>query len=337
MNIPLPRPELIEGLFREAQLVTISGGFGAGKSPLLLEWAFCFATGLRWCGRRVQRRPVIIFAHETPDWAFWRGWLHLAERHAIAPPTEPMIELFLEAGSEETATTAELLDVLSKQLEDRMKWLEQKVATKPNAVVMMDPFNMFFPVDTKKGAHIMVVYKWCRMLHRKFPAVTFIFSFNTRKKSRISQHHPSLVKDPRDWLEEASGGLEIQSRSDVRLGLEYKGDPGDRLFHFNGWRRGEDMEPILLESVVLGEDEDRKLKLAGFQASAVKDEDEAELLTPSQLEVWKGMAPGDYGIDDLQAAGLPRSSAYNMRNRLLRLGMVKDLGGGRFGKEDLDA
>lgn len=311
----------------------MSGGFGAAKSPLLLDWAFSLTTGLAWCGHKVRPRPVIIFAHETPDWSFWRSWTMLGERHGIALPEG--IELFLEAGSEETESTSELLNVLSQPMEKRMAWLEAKAATKPNAVIVVDPFNMFFPIDTKKGSHVMVVYKWCRMLHRKFPALTFIFSFNTRKKSRISQQHPSLIKDPRDWLEEASGGLEIQSRSDVRLGLEYKGDPGDRLFYFNGWRRGEDMEPMLLESVILGEDADGKPKLAGFKPSLLRpDEDPDEMLTPRQVDVWRGLAPGEFTVHDLEAAGLPRSSAYNMRNRLIRLGLVKKLEEGKFLKEE---
>ena len=329
---PQPRPELIEGLFREAQLITVAGTFGAGKSPMLVEWAFCLTTGLSWCNRKVQPRPVIMLAHETPDWAFWECWASLGERYHITP-SQDRIEMFLEAGSEETEATTELLNVLSQPIEKRMAWLEAKVASKPDAVVFVDPFNMFFPVDTKKGAHVMVVYKWCRMLHRKYPGVTFVFSFNTRKKSRMAKEKPSLLKDARDWLEEASGGLEIQSRSDVRLGLEYLGDPADRLFCFNGWRRGEDMEPLLLESVILGDGRETKPRLAGFQVSTVKAETLDEMLTERQGEVWRTMAPGPCSIAELVGMGLPRSSAYNMRARLLRLGLVKPLEDGMFLKE----
>jgi len=334
--VPPPRIELIEGIFREAQLVTISGTFGAGKSPLLAEWAFCLTTGLRWCGRRVQRRPVLMLAHETPAWAFWRGWAAMGERHSLTPPDDPAtVEMFLEAGSDENVSTAELLNVLAKSMDERMKWLESKVAAKPDAVVMVDPFNMFFPVDTKKGMHIMVVYKWCRMLHRTYPGLTFVFTFNTRKKSRIAAQQPSLIKDPRDWLEEASGGMEIQSRSDVRLGLEYKGDAGDRIFFFNGWRRGEDMEPMMLESVILGSDEEGKPKLAGFKPAPLREEDDlTAMLTDRQAELWRMLPPGEFTVADLEGDDkLSRASAYNMRTRLVRLGLVTDLGGGRMRKE----
>ena len=325
-----PRPEIIEGIFRESQLVTVSGGFGAGKSPLLVDWAFCIASGLKWCGRAVSPRPVLLLAHETPDWSFWHTWELLGQRYSITPPGEPMFEALLEAGSEENASTAELLDVLTQTTDKKLAWVERKIAAKPNVVLAIDPFTLFLSVDTRKGTHIMALYKWARMLHRRFPAVTFLFSFNLRKKSRMAKDRPSLLKDPRDWLEEASGGLEIQTRSDVRIGMEYRGHAADGIHEFNGWRRGEAIEPMLLISVVMGEDAQGKPLLAGFEPTPLVDEDVADLLSPRMKTVYDGLVPGDtYTVADL-AALLPRSTAYNLRNRLLKLGLVEAAQGGGF-------
>lgn len=322
-----PRPEIIEGVFREAQIVTVSGGFGAGKSPLLANWAFCIATGLAWCGRRVVQRPVMIMAHETPDWSFWRGWELMGERYNIAPPTDLTCEAMLEAGSEETASTAELLDALTKPLPQRVAWLEEKIAARPDMVLIIDPFSMFFSIELK-AQQIMMIYKWARMLHRKHPAVTFVFSFNTRKKHRLSQHRPSLIKDPRDWLEEASGGMEIQSRADARVGLEYRGHSADGIHEFNGWRRGEPMEPMFLTPFVLGEDGEGNSRLAGFEPTAVTDEDTLDLLSPKMKEVYDDIAPGDvYTMADL-IAKMPRSTAYSFKRQAVRLGLLVPVDGG---------
>src|SRR6516225_8979408 len=53
------RCEIIEGLIREQQLVAFAGPFGIGKSPALADIAMHVLSGVPWCGRKVEHRPVI--------------------------------------------------------------------------------------------------------------------------------------------------------------------------------------------------------------------------------------------------------------------------------------
>lgn len=61
-----PRPEIVEGLVREGQLVAFAGPFGMGKSPMLTDMGVHVIHGVPLCGRRVSQRPVISFDFETP-------------------------------------------------------------------------------------------------------------------------------------------------------------------------------------------------------------------------------------------------------------------------------
>jgi hypothetical protein len=67
-----------------------------------------------------------------------------------------------------------------------------------------------------------------------------------RKKDRRSQSSPSLLSDPRDWLEDVCGTLDIMNRSDVRLGMD---SYDDEVRVINGVRRSEDMHPLLIRTV----------------------------------------------------------------------------------------
>src|SRR3974377_1042888 len=54
-----PRPEIVEGLIREGQLVAFAGPYGMGKSPILTDLTVHIIQGKAWCGRNVSQRPVI--------------------------------------------------------------------------------------------------------------------------------------------------------------------------------------------------------------------------------------------------------------------------------------
>ena len=325
--------EIITGLFREGQLITLSGGFRMGKSPLLLDWAFSITTGTPWCGRKVMPHPVVLLSHETPDWQFRPDWERLAAQRGVAPPCEPtMFEAFLEAGSEDSPATKELVDVICKPQSERFRWLEAKVLTKPNALLIIDPFDMFFRIE-KKSIPIMEIYHFCRMLKRKSPLVTFLFTFNLRKKMRLAGQQPSLLDDPQDWLEEASGHLEIQTRSDVRLGLAHQGNSADGIRILNGVRRGSDsIEPMFLESRVVGESEEGYPLFAGYQPIKMSSLDLSLILSKTMERAWNEVAD-TFTLDDLENMGMTRSSAYRMIERLLNAGVAKKVEKGVWKKE----
>lgn len=322
--------EIIEGIFREGQIITLSADFRMGKSPLLLDWLFSIATGTPWCGRQVLPRPVLLLGHETPDWQFRPDWERLAAQRGVSPPMEPtMFEVFLETGNEDDASTQELLAVLCKGIKERLAWLAAK--SRPGLVIATDPFDMFFRIE-RRSVGIMEVYHFCRMIKRKIAGVTFLFTFNTRKKLRLATEQPSLLDDPQDWLQEASGHLEIQTRSDVRLGIAHHGNPMDGVRILNGVRRGGDtMEPLFLESRVVGEDDNGRPLLAGFQPVPVTMVSLEDLLSPRLQNAYNAVER-EFEIEDLVVLGLARSSAYRLVDRLTTVRLVEKVARGRWRK-----
>jgi RecA-family ATPase len=55
---------LIKGVLPAADIVTIFGASGSGKSFIVLEMAACIALGTPWRGRRVKKGRVVVIAAE---------------------------------------------------------------------------------------------------------------------------------------------------------------------------------------------------------------------------------------------------------------------------------
>src|SRR5215469_9259175 len=92
-----PRPEIVEGLIREGQLVTFAGPYGMGKSPTLTDLAIHVVHGIAWCGRQVSKRPVITFDFETPAATYRRNVKNIAKRMDLAVPNVPVdLDVYLE-------------------------------------------------------------------------------------------------------------------------------------------------------------------------------------------------------------------------------------------------
>lgn len=55
---------LVKNFLEQGSLNLLFGEPGAGKSLLALDWAFCIATPLKWCGLHTQKADVVIIAGE---------------------------------------------------------------------------------------------------------------------------------------------------------------------------------------------------------------------------------------------------------------------------------
>ena len=82
------RAEIIEGIIREQQLGGLSGPYGVGKSPALLDIVVHALYGLPWAGRQIAKRPVIHIDHETPGPVYRATVKRIAARLGVPEPTE---------------------------------------------------------------------------------------------------------------------------------------------------------------------------------------------------------------------------------------------------------
>src|SRR6266567_6431225 len=83
------RTELIEGLLREGELAAFAGPFGMGKSPVLADLTVRFIHGLEWCGRKLERRPVIALDCETAGPDYRKAITAISTRLGVPVPIVP--------------------------------------------------------------------------------------------------------------------------------------------------------------------------------------------------------------------------------------------------------
>ena len=313
-----PREEIMEGLFREGQLIVVAGRFGVGKSPLVSDLIMHTLSGREWCGRAVRQRPVISFDFENSGPVYRQNILNICGRLNTPSPKVPdQLEVYLEQDSPEELGTKDLLDVLKESSEKRLAFIRDALERKPNALVIIDPLEMLFRIDTLKKSEVLGLYTQMRFLLSDFPQAAILMTFNLRKRDRRAAP-PDLMSNPRDWLEEVCGSLDILNRSDVRLGMDFYNDD---IRVINGIRRGEEMEPILVKPV--GDSPD---KLAGFELSLANEVDLKSALTATQQSHWEKL-PDKFSFEEIADKSVPRTSLHRLINRTQSLGALKQEGG----------
>ncbi len=313
-----PREEIMEGLFREGQLIVVAGRFGVGKSPLVSDLIMHTLSGREWSGRAVRQRPVISFDFENSGPVYRQNILNICGRLNTPSPKVPdQLEVYLEQDSPEELGTKDLLDVLKESSEKRLAFIRDALERKPNALVIIDPLEMLFRIDTLKKSEVLGLYTQMRFLLSDFPQAAILMTFNLRKRDRRAAA-PDLMSNPRDWLEEVCGSLDILNRSDVRLGMDFYNDD---IRVINGIRRGEEMEPILVKPV--GDSPD---KLAGFELSLANEVDLKSALTATQQSHWEKL-PDKFSFEEIADKSVPRTSLHRLINRTQSLGALKQEGG----------
>jgi hypothetical protein len=311
------RPEIVSGLIREGQLAVLAGTYGVGKSPLLSHISICMLNGIPWCGHEVNHRPVIAFDLESAGPTYKRNFANVAERFHVQLPRIPaQLEAYLEHDAADAPATIKLLDLVkSKTLDQRIDFIKEALRRKPNALVVIDPLELLFRLDTRDKTHVLLLYGHLRYLLASFPHSAILFTLNLRKKDRRSTNQPDLLTDPRGWLEEVSGSLDILNRCDVRLGLDFHGED---VRVINGVRRGEDMHPMLIRPV--GELPDG---LAGFESCPPTDLTLKFALTPTLLTYWDKL-PQDFRFEDMADRIVPRSTLHRLLKKAQSLTIIEE-------------
>ena len=312
------RIEIIEGIAREKQIITLAGAYGIGKSPIMCDLTVAMVHGIPWCGRKISARPVIVFDFESPAPMYKQNLLNSAERYGVNPPRVPEeLDAYLMSDATSEPTTAKLLEALAGGSTEMLRLIDEALQTKPTALVVIDPVELMFPMDKLKGWHVLAVYKQLRLLLSKYPNAAFLLTFNLRKRDRKNAHRPNLLSDPRSWLEEVSGTLDILNRSDVRLGLDtYE----DEIRVLNGIRRGEEMQPLVIRPV------EKLGKLAGFALCSPHEVDLLSAFPKKQREHWSNL-PNEFRFDDAADKIVPRASLSRLLRSAKRLGLVEEENG----------
>lgn len=315
------QPEVVEGLIREQQIVAVGGAFGVGKSPWLEELALCRAYGLPWCGRRVVQGPVILFDFESHHSTIRRNILNLCKRHNLPLKIPAELEIYAEIGdAEHCPQTAELLQAIK----DANGWalVEKALLRKPNALVIIDPPEILFRFKKRFGESVIELYTEFRFLLGKFPHSLIVNTFNLRKRDKRTRKS-NLLTEPRDWLEEIGGSLDLLNRSDVRLGMDFYGD-GARVV--NGIPRGEDLDPLLIRPVYVGDEGE----LAGFELVPPSEVNLTSALPEKLAGYWQRLS--DEFTFEHAAAIMGKSNFDRLKKRTASLGLLEQIGRGRYRK-----
>jgi hypothetical protein len=308
-----PQPDIVEGLIGESKITVLGGDYGVGKSPLITDVVLHITNGLNWCGRKVERRPVVHFDFETPA-AKYKADLENGAKHLRCPvPDVPeMLEPFFLHDNVKEPTTARLLEALGNT-EKCLTLVEGSLNKNPKAVVVFDPVELFAPIDKLKGKDIVMFYQQLRKLFGVYPHAGMLCTFNLRKPDAKNPQKTNLLSDPRGWLQEVSGVNEIMTRSDIRLGIDFfDGEQTVRVI--NGIQRGEPFNPLLIQPA--GDPE------AGFELCPPDRFSLTDVFTGKQAHYWQ-MLPQSFTFNEGLRAGVPRSSLSRLIHRAMSIGLLR--------------
>jgi hypothetical protein len=318
------RVEIIEGILREGDIAVLAGNYGKGKSPAIADLTIHLINGREWCGRKVSKRPIVVLDFESPGPDYKKTIRVIATRLEVPEPGVPGdLAVFLERDDSNEPATKQLLNAIAEPgNKPKMALIESALKDKPNAVVFIDPLTMLF--STQKQGEILSLYRDFRKLLHKFPHAAIVCTFNLRKQDRKGSR-PDLLSDPRGWLEEVSGWLDILNRCDVRLGIETHHDD---VRVINGIVRGREMHPLLIRSVRNTNDQ-----LAGFEQVTPDQFDLLTALTETMKRYWDRL-PSEFRFEKAVADGLvPRSTLSRLIEKTKQLGALKRGEDGVFRKQ----
>jgi len=127
-----------------------------------------------------------------------------------------------------------------------------------------------------------------------------------------------LLTDLLGWLEEVCSTLDILNRSDVRLGMDRYGDEARVI---NGFRRGEDLHPLIVRPVEIAPD-----TYAGFELCPPDATTNCFLFTAKQRGYWDKL-PKEFRFDEVAASLVPRTTLDRVLKRAKSGGLVEHVSG----------
>lgn len=312
-----PKPEALEGLLREGQIVTLGGPYGMGKTPMLTDLLIHLIHGLVWCGRRTVRRPVILYDFESSETAYVRAVRNICSRLGVPCPMVPeQLTVRLCQGDIKAPMTSELHKAMERGSKACFELMEKDLKDKPDGLFVCDPVELFLRVDILKKGDVLTLVRNYRELLSEFPHAVLLNTFNLRKPDRMKGAVTGkiLLADPRRWLFEVAGTLDLMNRSDVRLGIDQF---EDEVRVLNGIRRGEEMNPLFIRPIGISSDD-----LAGFELYRPSGPELSAAFSKKQLEHWQRL-PEEFRFDDVAEKIVPKSSLSRLATRAKELGILE--------------
>ena len=148
--------------------------------------------------------------------------------------------------------------------------------------------------------------------------------FNMRKNIKKGPL-PDLLQHPRPWMEEVCGTLDIANRADVRLGMDFY---QEELKVINGFRRGEDMHPLILQ--IEGEPPDH---LSGFGLCKPSAFSLPQIFTPAQYKYWEKL-PQTLVFEEMADTVVPRATLWRLLERAKSVGLIQRSDDGLWRKNE---
>ena len=138
-----------------------------------------------------------------------------------------------------------------------------------------------------------------------------------RKRDR-RMSRADLLTEPRDWLDEISGTIEIMNRCDVRVGVDTHAEDVRVL---NGIRRSEEMDPLLFRPVYDSSDAPNGFELVTPDALTV-----LAALTNTQTKHWQNL-PEEFRFEEVANKLVPRASLKRLIDRTTLMGSLRRIDG----------
>ncbi len=292
------------------------------------------SAGMKWCGLPTTKRHVIIIDFESDGGDYFTDWPRMSKRMGISPYQQNVDHYLFnynggEVDPDGAKKTKDLISICAQNPEShtsRFKWLSDKLKVNPDSLIIIDPLDTLFPMEKNKGLKVGQLLSRFRGLSHSFPKAAYILVFNLRK-SKDHQKMPDLFRNPRSWLQETSGSLDIQNRSDLRLGLD-EWEAREGLLVLNGLRRGKKIEPTVLEATWFPGDEPPKEVETGFQIVDLGAQDIENIFTPAMLEAWEKVGD-DFTMEELLQAG-SKGTMYRLVERAGAFGLLNEVKKGNF-------
>jgi hypothetical protein len=307
------QPDIVEDLIGESKITVLGGDYGVGKSPLIADLVLHITNGLEWCGRKVEKRPVIHFDFETPATKYKTDLENGSKRLCCPLPEVPeMLQPFFQHDGIKEPTTERLMEALGS-IERCLALVEESLKKNPKSVVIFDPVELFVPINKLKGTEIVAFYQQLRKLFGMCPHAGVLCTFNLRKPDAKNPNKSNLLRDPRGWLQEVSGVNEIMTRSDIRIGIDFFDDE-QTVRVINGIQRGELFDPLLIQPA--GDPE------AGFELCPTDRFRLIDVFTMKQSQYWE-MLPQSFTFNEGLRAGVPRTSLSRIIKRAKSVGLLR--------------
>lgn len=311
------RPEIVQGLFREGQIVTVAGAYNVGKSPLLAQIAVCAINGIPWCGRKVAQRHVIHIDFESSLPGFVHNYRNTCKANKVEPPKTPKdVDAHVFNAEITNPATAELHKAI-KTPESANEFLIKLLKKHSDSLILLDPAELLFPTlsISKPADSLRIVHIW-RSIFAQFPRAAVMGTYNMRKLDPKAPV-PDLIEDPHGWLREISGSNNLLNRSDIRIGMARQSRDDD-IRIINGIRRGENMYPMLLLPVEVDDDPDT---LGGFRRVSAQHGDLKKMLGGKLGDYFRKL-PDSFKFNEVAGNGVPRTTLFRLLNAAESLGYV---------------